>query len=123
MQYLSTITYAEAVRIMIPLKLETDFAEQMAANLLLPNLSQQHAALVAWGKNCTDRSQLQEWLLHLQLSETKKKDALLLRIAIRDSHQLAMAMPLLRFVLRANGASPLYGTAPRGPAFHSKKGS
>jgi hypothetical protein len=121
MQYIGKLTSDDAKLVLAPLKDEIEVSEALCLNLCQPNLTQQHKALQDWTAACKDKTALAEWLLHLQYTQTKKKDAHLLKISVRSTHQLAAAMPFIRYILRGNGAQPLAGTALKGPAFHSKK--
>jgi len=121
LQYLNKISEDDLKLVFADLKTEVETAEALATTLCLPCLAQQHRALCAWAEACSERSELAEWLVHLQMTETKKKDAWLLKIAIRSTHQFAACMPYLRFLLRGHKAVPLFGTAPKGPSFYKSK--
>ena len=59
-----------------------------------------------------------EWMLMLEMVETEKKDAFLVRFAILPRHGLANSWHFLVFVLRAHGGEVREVSAPCGPWFH-----
>lgn len=99
--------------------------DAMAGILGNPIIAKQVEALGAFAKTIqagpAGFAKMAEWIAHLQFTETKKGDAMLLRFAIKDESTLKACGPALSLLFQAAGAIPLDGTAPPGPSFHTKK--
>lgn len=81
--------------------------------------------LEAWCKKVPDsdmgRCSVDDWIGHFQWTETKKRDAYLLRIGLRHNTALSGVFPALRYYIQAHGGTYLAGTAPSGPLFHNRR--
>lgn len=96
----------------------------LAATVNAPTIEQQHAGLHKYVhslKAATAREAMDDICSHFQWTETKKRDAMLLRFQLRANTPQALCQSFLQFLFVSQGGERLDGTAPRGPLFHQKK--
>lgn len=99
--------------------------DRIAEKARTASIPQQFEALEVWistmAKGNDGRAKLAEWVTHFQVTETKKKGFLLVKLSLRSGTPMAATMAAFRFLFMSCEAQFLDGTAPSGPLFHNKK--